>query len=359
LKKYLGNIIKLAVSLGIGIGIVYWFVGQMSDKDKADVLTYIKKANYLWVVMPIVFGLISNYFRAQRWRLLLRPLGYNPGIFNTFFSVMIMYFLNLFFPRLGEVSRCGILSRYEKVPMDKAIGTMVLERVVDVLCLGIIVLVLIATQADKFWMLYNKSKTDFGDIINKYQVSPVVKYGSLAIIILAVVGFIVYSLSKQEKKMDLTGSLKDKAIGFVKSILEIKQVSNLIRGLISIKDIGNPWEFVFHTVMIWVCYFLMGYMGFFMFPETSHLPAVAALMGLAFSAIAFSLTPGGLGLFPIFMKMILVVYGIPETSSAPISYGLVQWSAQTASVLVGGVLSLLLLAIFNREPSLNEVSPKT
>jgi uncharacterized protein (TIRG00374 family) len=345
LKKYIGNIVKLAISLGIGIGIVYWFIGQMSDKDKADVLTYIKKANYLWVIMPIVLGLISNYFRAQRWRLLLRPLGYNPGIFNTFLSVMMMYFLNLFFPRLGEVSRCGVLSRYEKVPMDKAIGTMVLERVVDVLCLGIIVLILIATQADKFWKLYDKSKTDFSVIIAKYQISPAVKYSVYAAVALLIVAFIVYRVRKQ----GLDNLLKETR----------ERIEGLLRGLISIKDIGNPLEFVFHTVMIWVCYFSMGYVGFFMFPETSHLPAVAALMGLAFSAIAFSLTPGGLGLFPIFMKMILVVYGIPETSSAPISYGLVQWSAQTASVLVGGVLSLLLLAIFNREPSLNEVSPKT
>ncbi len=345
MKKYLGNIIKLAISLGIGVGIVYWFVSQMSDKDKEDVLAYIKKANYLFVILPIVFGLISNYFRAQRWRLLLKPLGYNPGIFNTFFSVMIMYFLNLFFPRLGEVSRCGILSRYEKVPLDKAIGTMVLERLCDVLCLGIIVLILITTQADKFWKLYNKSKSDFGDIIAKYQINPTVKYSIYAGVLLIIVGFIAYRINKQGLK-PLWKDTREKVMG-------------LIGGIISIKDIGNPLEFVFHTIMIWVCYFLMGYLGFFMFPETSHLPAVAALMGLAFSAIAFSLTPGGLGLFPIFMKLILVVYGIPETSSAPISYGLVQWSAQTASVLIGGVLSLLLLAIFNREPSLNEVSPKT
>ena len=345
MKKQLGNILKLVISLGVGVGIVYWFVGQMSEKDKEDVLAYVKKANYLWVVAPLVLGLVSNFFRAQRWRLLLRPLGYNPGMFNTYFSVMIMYFLNLFFPRLGEVSRCGVLSRYENVPLDKAIGTMVLERVVDVLCLGIIVLVLITTQAEKFWKLYEKSKTGFGDIIAKYQINPTTKYGIYAGVLLLIVGFIAYKVSKQGVK-PMLNELKARATG-------------LIDGIISIKDIGNPLEFLFHTLMIWVCYFLMSYLGFFMFAETAGLPAVTALMCLAFSAIAYSLTPGGLGLFPIFMQMILVVYGISETSSAPISYGLVQWSAQTASVLVGGALSLLLLAIFNREPSLNEVSPKT
>lgn len=345
MKKYLGNIIKLVISLGIGIGIVYWFVGQMSDKDKEDVLAYIKKANYFWVVMPVVMGLISNYFRAQRWRLLLKPLGYTPGLFNTFFSVMIMYFLNLFFPRLGEVSRCGVLARYENVPLDKAIGTMVLERVVDVLCLGIIVLVLIATQAEKFWKLKDLVGAKSAELAAKYQINPVWKYSIYAAVILLIGGFIAYRIKKQGLQALLAEGRE--------------RIMGLIGGIISIKDIGSPWAFLFHTCMIWVCYFLMGYMGFFMFQETAHLPAVAALMGLAFSAIAFSLTPGGLGLFPIFMQLILVVYGIPETSSAPISYGLVQWSAQTTSVLIGGVLSLILLAIFNREPSLEEVSPKT
>jgi uncharacterized protein (TIRG00374 family) len=345
LKKYLGNIIKLAISLGIGVGIVYWFVGQMSEKDKEDILTYIKKANYLWVIMPVVMGLVSNYFRSQRWRLLLRPLGYNPGLFNTFFSVMIMYFLNLFVPRLGEVSRCGVLARYENVPLDKAIGTMVLERLVDVLCLGIIMLVLIATQAEKFWKLWGLVSAKSAELAAKYQINPVFKYSIYAGVLLLIAGFIAYRINKQGLK-PMVNDAREKIMG-------------LIAGIISIKDIGSPWAFVFNTVMIWVCYFLMGYMGFFMFPETAHLPAVAALMGLAFSAVAFSLTPGGLGLFPIFMQLILIVYGIPETSSAPISYGLVQWSAQTASVLVGGALSLLLLAIFNREPSLKEVSPKT
>ena len=341
----MGNILKLVISLGIGVGIVYWFVGQMSDEDKQNVLAYVKKANYVWVITPIILGLVSNYFRAQRWRLLLKPLGYTPGLFNTFFSVMIMYFLNLFFPRLGEVSRCGVLARYEKVPLDKAIGTMVLERVCDVLCLGIIVLFLIATQAEKFWKLKDLVGAKSTELAAKYQIDPVFKYSIYAGVLLLIGGFIAYRINKQGFK-PMVDDTREKIMG-------------LISGIISIKDIGSPWAFVFNTIMIWVCYFLMGYTGFFMFPETAHLPAVAALMGLAFSAIAFSLTPGGLGLFPIFMQLILVVYGISETSSAPISYGLVQWSAQTASVLIGGVISLLLLAIFNREPSLNEVSPKT
>ena len=346
MKKYLVNILKLVISLGIGVGIVYWFVGQMSDSEKQEVIADIKRANYLWVIIPPVIGLLSNYFRSQRWRLLLRPLGYNPGLFNTFFSVMIMYFLNLFFPRLGEVSRCGVLSRYENVPMDKAIGTMVLERLVDVLCLGIIVLILIGTQAEKFWLLWNKimvnSKEAFGKDIAQHQANPAIKYGILSAVVIIITGFLVYRIKQQ---------------GLKPLMAEVKQrVMGLLGGLLSIKDIGRPWEFVFHTIMIWVCYFLMSYLSFFMFPETAGLPAIAGFMCLAFSAVAFSLTPGGLGLYPIFMQLILGLYGV--VGSAAISMGWVQWSVQTASVMLTGVLSLALLAIFNREPSLKEGSSK-
>jgi uncharacterized protein (TIRG00374 family) len=343
LKKYLANFLKLGISLGIGIGIIYWFVSQMSDTDKQEVIADIKRANYFWVILPIFMGLISNYFRSQRWRLLLRPLGYNPGAFNTFFSVMIMYFLNLFFPRLGEVSRCGVLSRYEHVPVDKAIGTMVLERVVDVLCLGIIVLILLATQAKKFWLIQEQIAIKSKDAVAKYQISPAVKYSVLAAVLLAIVGFIAFRIRKQGRESLIT-DVKEKAMG-------------MFRGVISIKDIGNPWEFVFHTVMIWTCYFFMSYFNFLMFPETAGLPLVAALMCLAFGAVAFSLTPGGLGLFPILNTLVIGLYGV--TGSAAVSVGWVSWASQTASVLVGGVISLMLLAIFNREPSLNEVSPKT
>ena len=340
MKKYLVSFLKLAVSLGVGIGIVYVFVGKMSENEKQEVITDIKRADYLWVIAPVILGLLSNYFRSQRWRLLLRPLGYKPGLFNTFFSVMIMYFLNLFFPRLGEVSRCGVLSRYENVPMDKAIGTMVLERLVDVLCLGIILLILVATQAQKFWALREEIAVKSKDIAGKYQISDSLKYSVFLGVFIAIIAFLAYRINKQGLK-SFIAEVKDRGMG-------------LLRGIISIKDIGSPWEFVFHTVMIWVCYFSMGYVGFFMFPETAHLPMVAALMCLAFSAVAFSLTPGGLGLYPIFMQLIVNVYGV--AGSAAISYGLVSWSAQTASVLIGGVISLMLLAIFNREPSLKEAS---
>lgn len=342
MKKHIGNFVKLAISLGIGVGLVYWFVGQMSESDKLHVVEDVKRANYFWVALPPIIGLASNYFRSERWRLLLRPLGHNPGALNTFLSVMMMYFLNLFFPRLGEVSRCGALARYENVPVDKAIGTMVLERLMDVVCLGIVVLILIVAEHDKFFLLYEQivknSQATFGDIIAKNQISPPVKYGVTITALLALIVFIGVQIRAKGFE-NITESTKE-------------HIAGLFRGIISIKDVESPFLFLFHTAAIWGCYFIMPYIGFRMFPETAELPLLAAGMCLFFSGIAFSLTPGGLGLFPIFMQIILALYGV--VGSAAISWGLVQWTMQTASVMVGGVISLILLAILNREPALEE-----
>ncbi|MDB5283567.1 MAG: hypothetical protein JWO06_2642 [Bacteroidota bacterium] len=347
MKKNIVSFIKLALSLGLGVGLVYWFMGQLSDNDKLNIVADAKRANYLWVVVPPLIGFISNYFRTERWRLLLRSLGYNPGFLNTFLSVMIMYFLNLFVPRLGEVSRCGILARYENIPVDRAIGTMVLERLMDVVVIALVALGLVLLEHDKFMQLYDmmisNSKATFGDIISKYQVQPAVKYAVFGTLFLGIILFLAYQVRKQGWE-NIVAGFKGRFIG-------------LIKGIISIKDVDSPGLFLFHTVGIWVCYFLMAYTGFFMFPETSHLTLLTGGVCLFFSGVAASLTPGGLGLFPIFYKLILGLYGV--TGSAANSLGLVTWGVQTVAVLAMGVISLILLAILNREPSLSDVTPDT
>ena len=345
MKKHIGNIVKLIISLGIGVGLVYWFIGQMSESDKLHVIEDIKRANYFWVALPPIIGLISNYFRSERWRLLLNSLGYNPGFWNTFLSVMLMYFLNIFFPRLGEVTRCGVLARYEKIPLDKAIGTMVLERLLDVLCLGVVVLVLIFAEHDKFFLLYDQiaknSQTTFADIIAKNQINPILKYG---VTIGAFVALLIFI------------GVQIRAKGFDNIVATIKdRIMGLVRGIISVKDVKNPFTLLFHTVMIWACYLIMPYVGFRMFPETAELSLITAGVCLFFSGVAFSLTPGGLGLFPIFMGIVLGLYQV--VGSAAISWGLVSWTAQTASVMIAGVISLIALAIINRDPALEEGEP--
>lgn len=164
-----------------------------------------------------------------------------------------------------------------------------------------------------------------------------VKYGVLIAVTLGLIIFIGAQIRAKGFE-NIVADLKEKLSGFIKGIISIKDVKILL--------------LLFHTVMIWVLYWLMGYAGFRMFPETAGLGLMAAGVCLFFSGVSFSLTPGGLGLYPIFIQIVLGLYGV--VGSAAISFGLVQWTAQTALVMVAGVISLILLAIMNREPALEE-----
>jgi uncharacterized protein (TIRG00374 family) len=229
LKKYIGSIIKLVISLGIGVGLVIWFTGQMSPSDKQHVLDDVKRANYVWVIIPPVLGLVSNLFRTERWRILLQSLGYNPGFLNTLMTVMIMYFLNLFFPRLGEVSRCSLLSRYENIPLEKTIGTMVLERLMDLVCITIVGLMLVALEHDKFYKLWDvimtNSKSTFGDIIAKYQIRDEVKYTVFAVAFVLIAGFIAWQIRKTGWK-NMYENMKQRVLGLVQGLIPLKMCVN-------------------------------------------------------------------------------------------------------------------------------------
>ncbi len=219
---------------------------------------------------------------------------------------------------------------------------MVLERLMDVVCIALIAGFLLLAEHDKFMLLYEQivtnSKTTFADIIAKNQISDTLKYSVMGTAFLAVCGFVLYQI-KKAGFTNIVNSLKERILG-------------LLRGIISIKDVESPFMFLFHTIMIWVCYYLMAYVGFRMFPETSGLSMLAGGVCLFFGGVAMSLTPGGLGLYPIFMQIILGIYGV--VGSAAISLGLVVWSVQTGSIMITGVISLILLAIINREPALSK-----
>jgi hypothetical protein len=178
LNKNIGTALKFIISLGVGIGIVWFTFSKLTVAEKDIMRNAFANANYSWLLLGAAFNLISNYFRTERWRMLLKPLGYTPGFANTFFSVIVMYFANLLFPRLGEVMRCGILRRYEKIPVDKSIGTMVTERIVDVLTLPLIIGILIIAEKDKFYQSLSNTQA----ITKQFSNSPVYSYILYAIL---------------------------------------------------------------------------------------------------------------------------------------------------------------------------------
>jgi uncharacterized protein (TIRG00374 family) len=342
LKKHLINFLKLAISLGLGIGLIMWFVSKMTPQEKQLTLDAFSRADYRWIALAPLLGLISNFSRAQRWRLLLEPTGYMPGYWNTFFSVMMMYFFNLLFPRLGEVSRCGALARYENVPLDKSIGTMVIERLVDLVSILIIGAVLLFFEYDRLFAFFDKTVL--------HKAAPAASSGTdltkwivLAVIAIAV-GAAAFYVQRKYGFNRVKEIAKERLLGFVD-------------GLKSIKNLKRPYEFIFHSIFIWVCYVLMVCVSFPALTETAHLPFAAAVACLFFGGFAMVATPGGIGAYPLALQQMLLLYGVDATIGYAL--GSVVWAAQMGAVLVGGVISLILLAILNKEPALDNEPLKT
>lgn len=325
MKKYFSTSLQFIFSLGIGLGIVYFTFGKLSDDDLKIMKDAFLNANYFWLFFGVFFNLLSNYFRTERWRMLLRPLGYNPGFFNTYFSVIVMYFANLLFPRLGEVMRCGILHKYEKIPVNKSIGTMVTERLVDLLTLPLIMLILLVFEKDKF----TSSLATTQSIVAKFGNNPIYSY-TLYIILALVVAYVGY-------KLWIDKSWWAKIQHFFKGLFE---------GFKSILNTGNPALFLFHSLAIWFCYFLNGYVSFYALPETAQLGGGAALGALFFGAFAYTAVQGGVGAYPLVLAKFLLVYGIAENIG--FSFGWLVWTVQTVMVILGGLFSFVILAFINK-----------
>lgn len=338
--KNLKSIIKVLLSLGFGAGIIIWFWTSMSENDKAQTIDAFKRANYFWVLLAPFIGFLANFIRTQRWILLLRPLNYHPSYYNTFNSVMLMYFFNLFVPRLGEVMRCTILAKYEDVPVEKSLGTMVTERIVDVLCLGVVFLIVFMFLGKENYDIlserFNEVTAGFGDNI----FFNIAKY---SIPVLIIVGAIFFSWQYIRKN------------GIEKLQLLIRsKIKSLLGSILSIKNIKEKPQFVILTISMWIAYIVMFYVNYFALPETKDLPFFSALVCLVFGTFAIVITPGGIGVFPIAIQLVLVSYKVEP--SIALALGMIAWSVQTLGVLIGGIISLVLINLNNKKKTANIAS---
>lgn len=331
MKKAILTIIKYLFFLGLGIFLVWWSIHKMGDKNWEECKTALKSARY-FLFFPVFFILIAGHIsRAIRWRILMQPLGYNPSLINTFFAVMVGYLANLAVPRLGEVLKCTILGKYEKVPADKLVGTILVERAIDVLSLLLVFIVAIATQASIIGE-YAK-KTISTNFLSGDKESMIVKL----VVFVAMLVIIYFTLKYIFKKYS--------EIGLVKKInMLIKGVG---AGLSSVKNLKNKKAFIFHSIFIWSCYAAGTYIGFFVIPQTSDLPVAAAFPVLAFASIGMIVTPGGIGTYQWFIMEVMMLYGIER--SYGYANGLLQWIAQFFIILIVGFVSLIALPYYNRQ----------
>jgi hypothetical protein len=331
LRKGILQTLKFLAFLAVGI-LLLWFAFRNVDFSRlADDL---KKADYSWLILSVLFGILAFVSRARRWVLLINPLGFNPSLRNSFYSLMTGYLANLALPRIGEITRCVALGKKEKIPVDQLIGTVVVERTIDFLSLLFIMIILIITSTSQIGSFFKES------ILIPIQQKVFALFGVTWVLwmILFIIMLIALFLMLRYKK-DL------RKIRFFSKIFDVGR--GIINGLKTITNLKRKWEFIFHTVFIWVNYALMTWVVVFSLESTSHLTFADGIFLLVIGGLAMSApVQSGLGAFHyIISRGLLIVKGIPLEDG--LVYALLTHESQLIFVAIIGTISFFI--IFRKE----------
>lgn len=327
MKKGIIRILKYLAFLAIGIVLLWLAFRKIKFIDLAEGL---KDANYSWVILSGLFSLFAYFSRARRWILLIHSLGYKPSLRNSFYALMTGYLANLALPRIGEVSRCVALGRKEKIPVDQLIGTVIIERTIDLLSLLSIMVIMIFVMGDAMSLFLKDSI--FIPIQQKFSSSLSFTVIFWVIIILLVFSPIILLIKFKEKLQKISF--------FAKMIGMAKGINN---GFKTITNLHRKWEFIFHTVFIWLNYILMTWVVVFSLQSTSHLNLAAGIFLLVIGGLAMSApVQSGLGVFHYTISRgLLVVYGIKIEDG--LVYALLSHESQMILIVILGAISFFAL----------------
>lgn len=311
--------------LFIGLIILWWLY---KDQDPEELITILKKdVAYGWIALSLVMGLLSHISRTIRWQMLIEPAEKKTGLFNTFLAVMVGYLANLAIPRMGEISRCAVLSRYEKVSFSRLVGTVVTERILDMVMLLTSLLLMILFQYNLFMDVIH-NKLDLA-AVNKMLTSPWA----------GVVVLLIISLPVVFRKHLVNSRIFYKFKGLWNKFKE---------GVFSYRQVKNKPVFFLHTFLIFLLYFLMIYVCFFGFSFTKDLgPAVGLAVFVMGSFGMVAPVQGGIGPWHFLVITTLLFFGIKEPQAA--AFALLVHGAMNIMIVVTGLFSLLALPIVNKE----------
>jgi len=324
-NKKLKSALQVLFSLGVGFFLIWYFYKDLTEKDKAHIVQSFEDANYWWIALSISIAILSHVFRAYRWRYPLESMNININFPNRFAAVMVGYLANLAFPRLGEVSRCAILSRYQKQPFEKLFGTVIAERVVDAL---VLVFIMIVTVLMQFSTLGNKIMEWLSPIFEKVQNQVIVIVAGVLGAIGAYIGW--KFLQKSEHKL---------AVAFR------EKIAGLLEGIQSLKNMEGQVGFYVHTALIWTSYVAMYAVAFQAFPETSNVPFGGTLASFTMGGLTIVAVQGGLGAYPLGVMSVLLLYGIDKDLGY--AFGWIVWCSQTIMIITVGFISLLIMPLIN------------
>ena len=318
--KKIKSLLKVILPLAVGFFFVYLSYNSTSEEDRILIYSYIQKADLRFVMLSVFFGILSHLSRAYRWKYLLSPLGYQPRFINSVLAVLIAYIANLGIPRSGEILRATTLSSYEKIPFEKTFGTIVAERLVDLLILMGFVLTALVLQFDIIWSILSEKKISTVQIVI-----------GLAFVI---IGYIIL------KKLF---TLSQNPL-----IIRIKNFFwGLAEGIMSLKNMPNKGRFIGHTLFIWLMYLAMFYVVKWTVPQTASLGMNAILPAFVVGGLAISATNGGIGIYPFSVALVLAAFKISNESG--LAFGWIMWTSQTLMIIVFGSLSFFVLPLVNRQ----------
>jgi uncharacterized protein (TIRG00374 family) len=333
LTKKLLSVAKYLLLLAVAFALLALAFRGVNLKN---ILNELKEVNYFWVALSVLASLVAFVSRAHRWNMLIEPLGYYPKLKNTTYALMVGYFANLAIPRIGEVTRCGSLSKAEKVPFEGLLGTVIVERAIDVLCLLLLTLLTAVLEFNRL-----------GDFLMDSVMHPIQEkaqtylssYLFFIVAFIALLAFVIVFLVMRSKK---------KENGAVAKVLNL--INGVIGGLRSVGKLKRPGAFVFHTFLIWFMYYLMAYVCFFALPATSNLTLSAGLFVLVVGGMGMTApVQGGIGTYHLLVSQGLILYGL--TQEHGLAFATLMHTSQTLVVILFGGISLFLLFLGNKKMS--------
>ncbi|MEQ9441196.1 MAG: lysylphosphatidylglycerol synthase transmembrane domain-containing protein [Cyclobacteriaceae bacterium] len=324
----LKNVIKYGLSLAIAGGLM-WLVFR--NMDAATIMAKLQEVRYEWVIVAILVFITSHVIRAYRWNLMLAPLGYRQvTTFRTFLAVLVGYFANLIVPRMGEISRCGVMRQLEKIPVTTALGTVVAERIVDLASLMLLMAVLFLAEfqrlSDFITGFWQEKFSSLGESV----------FGIYVFVGVAVAGLLaLYLLGRVYQHKLKQNALFQKARALVREVL---------RGVSSIGKVEKKAQFWLATASMWTMYFLMSYVVFFAIPETVSLGVSAGLSVLVMGSLGMAApVQGGFGTFHALVSGVLMLYGVSQSDG--VLFATLVHGMQTISFILLGAFAFFMVSV--------------
>ena len=324
-KKIFKKLLQVVFPLLLGTFILVWVYRDFNFQRVGEVLT--GQMNYGWIALSLVFGVFANLFRGWRWKLALEPLDEHPKTANCIYAIFISYASNLVIPRVGEVTRCGVLSKYDQVSFSKSLGTVVSERMIDTLCVGLITGLVLLSQMPVFATFFAETGTNVG------RYAEVLTSGHFYLIILCTLAVFLLAFFLV-RNIALFAKLK--------GILQ-----NIWQGIIALKDIKQIPLYVCYTIGIWGCYFLEFYLAFYAFEFSAQLGITAGLVMFVVGTLAVIVpTPNGAGPWHFAIMTMMMLYGVGKEDAG--IFALLVHGIQSFLLILLGIYGLSALPFTNK-----------